>query len=292
MAFAILIGTVTLLILLIASCLDFKTREVPDWLSYGFIFAALGIRAIFSFQEGWNFLVSGILGLAVGFILACLFYYTRQWGGGDSKLLMGMGAAIGIDLPFRYSSLTFFGYFLLVLFLGAFYGLAWMSIAALRSGKEFMFTFKQALKAWKILHLSAWLTTAVLTGSVMLSFFFRSLFFPFFFFSFAWIIVPFPLIFFYLFLFVSSVEKSRFIKQVPVGKLTEGDWLAEDVVVRGEVLMKKKTLEKKDLMELKNLYLQRKINQVTIKEGVPFTPSFLLAYLVLIFGEGMAGGIL
>lgn len=291
-SFAILISTITILTLLIAACSDFKTREVPDWLSYGFIFAVLGIRAVYSFQadsfrEGGNFLLSGILGLAAGFILACLFYYTHQWGGGDSKLLMGMGAAIGVSLPFGHSSLAFLGYFLLVLFLGAFYGLLWMSVAALRSGKEFLSTFKQGLRKWKILHLSAWILTAVLLVILIIPGFF---FTPFLF-SFAKLIAAFPLLFFYLFLFVSSVEKSQFIRQVPVGKLTEGDWLAEDVVVRGNVLIKKKTLVLKDLMKLKNLHLQGKVSQVAVKEGVPFTPSFLLAYLVLVFGEGMFSGI-
>ncbi len=267
-----ILAAVALPALAIAVYSDLKTREVPDWLSYGLIFAALGIRAIYSFQEGWNFLLSGILGLAAGFALASLFYYTRQWGGGDSKLLMGMGAVIGLSLPFTSRSLLFFGYFCLVLFLGAFYGLAWVSMAALRSGKEFRLAFRQALNEKKLLHSAAWTLTAVL---VILSLFF----------SFVWVLVLFPPFFFYLFLFVSSAEKSQFIRQVPVSQLTEGDWLAQDVAAKGEVLMKKKTLEKKDLMELKNLHLQGKINQVTIKEGVPFTPSFLLAYLALLVGK-------
>lgn len=272
MVFAILIAIITIIVLIIAIYSDLKTREVPDWLNYGLIFSALGIRTIFSFEEGWSFLLSGILGLGIGFGLACLFYYTHQWGGGDSKLLMGMGAVIGISYPFSSSSFTFLGYFMLVLFLGAIYGLIWMTVSAIRSWKEFSFTFKQSLKRWKMLHYSVWILLGVL---IVLSFFF----------SFIWALLPFPLIFFYLFVFVRSVEKSRFVKQVPVGKLTEGDWLAEDVVVKGNVLMPKKTLEKKDLMKLKNMHLHDKIDKVVIKEGVPFTPSFLLAYLVLIFGS-------
>ncbi|MEK6938658.1 MAG: prepilin peptidase, partial [Nanoarchaeota archaeon] len=82
---------VTLFALIIASYCDLKWREVPDWISYGLIFAALGIRAIFSLSSGWEIFISGALGFGVFLGLSCLLYYSYQWGGGDSKLLMGMG---------------------------------------------------------------------------------------------------------------------------------------------------------------------------------------------------------
>src|SRR3989338_5965028 len=87
---------VALAALLAASYTDLKTREVPDWLSYGLIFSALGIRALFSLGElDGGILLRGLAGFAVFVAIAYLMYYTRQWGGGDSKLLMGLGAAIG-----------------------------------------------------------------------------------------------------------------------------------------------------------------------------------------------------
>jgi len=36
---------------------------------------------------------------------------------------------------------------------------------------------------------------------------------------------------------------------------------------------------------LKGLHQQGKLTTVLIKEGVPFVPSFLFAYLVVIFGD-------
>ena len=70
--------------------------------------------------------------------------------------------------------------------------------------------------------------------------------------------------------------------------LLEGDWLAEDVVVHGRKLMKKKTLYKEDIQKLRDL----NISSVAIKEGIPFTPAFLLSYLVLILGGDAVSSIL
>ena len=58
----IILIIITFIVLLVASYTDIRTREVPDWLNYGLIFAAFGIRIIFSFEYGWEIILSGILG--------------------------------------------------------------------------------------------------------------------------------------------------------------------------------------------------------------------------------------
>src|SRR3989344_5811431 len=128
----VLITVLILLVLICASYTDLRTKEVPDWLSYGFIIAALGIRGIFSFQGGWEVIVTGLLGFAVFYLLALLFYYTHQWGGGDSKLLMGMGAALGISYPFNETSFTPLWFLLLLLVGGALYGMVWLGVVAIK----------------------------------------------------------------------------------------------------------------------------------------------------------------
>ena len=50
-------------------------------------------------------------------------------------------------------------------------------------------------------------------------------------------------------------------------------------------MMRKKTLESKDIFKLKKLHSEGKIKEVLIKEGIPFIPSFLFAYLMLVFGK-------
>ena len=100
-----------LLWVLFASLSDIKTREVPDWLSYSLIAIGLGLRGINSIylKDVWFFLY-GLIGLTIMFGFGMLMYYTKQWGGGDSKLIMGLGAVFGsnidtifnpvIDFPF------------------------------------------------------------------------------------------------------------------------------------------------------------------------------------------------
>lgn len=273
---------ITLIVLLIASYSDIKYLEVPDWLSYGLIFGALGIRAIFSIAESWNILLSGILGFAVCFALACLFYYTSQWGGGDSKLLMGMGMVIGITYPFNVTSWNLLLFFVGLLMLGAIYGLFWIIYIAISKRKLFSVKFKEYLNEYKKVHVVLGIVSVILLIIFLFGIFGIKNGY-----SFFWPIIPFPLASFYLFLFVTTVENSCFIKKISIEQLTEGDWLAEDVVVGDKIVLKKKTLEKEDLTSLLHLKKERKLEKVLVREGIPFVPSFLFSFLVYVFGRNI-----
>ena len=275
----VLLPILTLAVLIIASYTDLRTREVPDWLSYGFLFAVLGMRILFSIEAGWNILLEGLLGFAAFFFLAHLFYYTNQWGGGDSKLLMGLGASVGIALPFTLSSFRLLWYLLSVLFLGSLYGLGWMVFIAVKKRKLFTKDWNQHFHQRRSVH-GILLAAALVV--VLLSIFIHP----------AFLLLLFPAAVYYLLLFVNTVERSCFITNLPIQKVTEGDWLAEDVYVDGTKVMKKKTLQKSDLHALSLLQKQRKIEYVPIKGGVPFVPSFLFAYLVILFGSDVFGFLL
>lgn len=274
MTIEIVLVPLTLAALIIASISDLKTREVPDWLNYGLIFAALGIRTIFSFSYGWEIIVSGLLGLAACFILANIFYYSKQWGGGDSKLLMGIGTSIGISLPFSGSSLNLALFLLGLLFLGAIYGLFWMFYLAAKRKNFFFKEIKGTLKEYKILHLMVMTVSVVF---LIISFFFH----------FFWPLVLLPASLFYLLIFVNTMEDNFFTRSLSPEKLTEGDWLVEEVKVAGKNIMKKKTLCEDDIKLLKKIHEENKLKYVKIKEGIPFVPSFLLSYLFLTFGMGL-----
>lgn len=258
----------TLLVLIIASYCDLKIREVPDWLNYGFIFAVLGIRTIFSFQQGWNVLLAGVLGFGLFFLLAMLFYHSNQWGGGDSKLLMGMGAVIGISYPFNGSSAALLWFMISLLLFGSIYGLIWLIITAIINRDFFMKEARKKFKEKRI-HLYWGISSFIFftLGCLFNSFFFFGLF---------------PAFIYYLLFFVDIIERICFVRSVGVAQLTEGDWLAKDVFVNGRKILKKKTLTKLDLALLK-----KKTDSVKIKEGIPFVPSFLFAYLFILFGNEM-----
>jgi Flp pilus assembly protein protease CpaA len=260
----VILMVLTFLVLAIASATDLRWREVPDWLNYGFLFSALGIRAIYALSD-WTIIVSGLLGFVALFVLGYLFYVTGQWGGGDSKLLMGMGAAIGIGIPLTANSLSLAWYFISLLLLGAVYGLGWMAFLALRKegvGK----VFKQKVASMKVVHFTLIGISVVLVGLALTT-------------SGFWQLLLFPLPLFYLFLFVTSVEETCFIRNASTSKLTEGDWLAEDVK-RGNFSMTRRTLAKEDIKKLR-----RAVKHVKIKDGIPFVPSFLLGYILFVFAE-------
>src|SRR3989338_11182534 len=164
MMLEIMLTIIALTGLLIASYTDLKSREVPDWLSYGILSSALGIRLIFSLNGKWNILFSGLFGFGVLFAVGYLFYIVSQWGGGDAKLLMGMGAVIGISLPFSASSLNVLWYFLALLLVGSIYGLAWMFFLMIKSWKEMSKPIITTLKKHHLLHIGLIIGTIFLLG--------------------------------------------------------------------------------------------------------------------------------
>jgi Flp pilus assembly protein protease CpaA len=268
----LILVVVTFITLLVASYTDLRSREVPDWLSYGLIFSALGIRSIFSIELGWDILFSGLIGFAAFFIIGALFYYTNQWGGGDSKLLMGMGAVIGFTIPIDKTSINLVWFFTALLFVGAIYGVLFMGFAAYKKKNVFQNQFKGLLKTHKKIHVGTWIFSFAVLAT---SFRFHSLL------ALVFVIVG----VFYLLIFMHSVEKSCFFTRIATHKLTEGDWLAEDIVVKGKKVLEKKTLLKSDIGTLQKH--KKHLRGVLIKEGIPFVPSFLFAYTLVVFGENV-----
>src|SRR3989338_1827332 len=148
----------TSIALIIASVFDIKTREVPDLLNYSLIFVGIGLRAAYSAVTfDWSFLLAGLAGLGVFFALALILFYAGQWGGGDSKLLMGMGAMFGIDIKLNVFSDSFnalntvadsfiITFFVNILAVGAVYGLIWSIVLAIRNRKKLIAAFFEMAK--------------------------------------------------------------------------------------------------------------------------------------------------
>ncbi len=268
--------------LLIASWTDLKTREVPDWLNYALIAIGVGFGALESVMQ-WSFVsfINSVAGLLLGVIIGHIMFYTGQWGGGDAKLIMGLGAIYGLNVFGSWSlgSLQEFIVFLInLIFAGAFYGMFWMFILAGKNWNRFKKDFLKRIYdprfikiRWTslililLLILSALLVDDVLVKITLVS---------------SAVLL---FVFVYSIIIAKSIETACMIKKVPVAKLTEGDWIVEDIKVKGKILAGPKDLgiTKKQIAMLK----KHKIKQVLIKEGVPFVPSFLIAY-VLTMGLG------
>ncbi|MDO8481375.1 MAG: A24 family peptidase [Nanoarchaeota archaeon] len=260
-AFAYLVaGTIT----------DFRSREVSDWANYGLISIGIALNAFLSISLlDWRPLAGSlaVFGLLWGF--GWLMCRTGQWGGGDSKLLMGMGALYGFD-SFLISFLVG------TLFMGALYGLAWSFFLAFKHRDAFSGRFKALLHEWAQWRLVAFIA---LFSSAL-----------------AWALLPRLLLLFsfcalvylllYLGLLIKAVEESCMRKWVSPDKLTEGDWVAKIVRHEGKVLAgpdDKEGISKSQVAKLQALYHKGKLQKVYIKEGIPFVPSFLLGWLAALW---------
>ena len=254
--------------LLFATVYDLKKREVPNWLNFSFIAFALAYRAFYSaYFYNWMFLVFGLLGFLGFFVLGNIFYYARLFGGGDAKLLMGLG----IILPFeKWGDFAFGGLgFVMVFFLvGALYSLIYSVFLAFvnqaRFGKEFEKNLGNR-RYWTII-------PAVL--AILLALFYV-LAIPFS----LWVIsLIVSVLFFFLFIYLKAVD-SCMVRLVSPGKLTEGDWIVEDIQLNGSVV--RKTVHGLSLSDIAKLRKAKR--RVLVKEGVPFVPAIFIAFLMVFF---------
>lgn len=83
----ILLGVVTA-----AAVLDFRTRRIPNWLTFPSLALALVLQFVFHGGAG---LLQGFLGLAVGAGLFLLPFALGGMGAGDVKLMGVAGAFLG-----------------------------------------------------------------------------------------------------------------------------------------------------------------------------------------------------
>ncbi|MDP6647852.1 MAG: A24 family peptidase [Candidatus Woesearchaeota archaeon] len=273
---------IAFLVLLIASYTDLKTREVPDWLNFSLIGTGFGINLLFSiifFKI--NFILASLIGFAIFFAIAWVMFYAGQWGGGDSKILMGLGALIGIDFLSKNYFLTEF--LINALLIGALYGILWSIFLIFRNKNKFVKMFRKSIKNKKVL-LAKKIILALFIIMILIS-----VLNPDRIIRLMMLYLAVILIFtFYLWVIIKIVEDCCMLKYVKPQKLTEGDWIAKDVKINGKYITGPKDLgiEKKKIRKLIELYKRGKVKKILIKEGIPFVPSFLIAYVVtLIYGN-------
>lgn len=246
---------------------DLKKREIANWLNFSLIIFALGFRFFYSLFSTSNFVFfyQGLIGFSIFFILGNLLYYGRVFAGGDAKLMIALGAI----LPFSeslYGNLNlFFMFFMFFLIAGAVYGLIFSLVLAINNRKNFKKEFSKKFRENKYIFYSA-LTLAFIL--IILSFY-NSIFA-----YFAIFILISP----YLFFSAKAIDKSCMIKEIPVKKLTEGDWIYKDISVGKKVIKASwEGLSKEEI----NL-IRKKHKKVLIRQGIPFSPVFLISYLALI----------
>ena len=235
--------------LIIGSYTDFKIREIADWISFGLVFSALGVRLISSLVTKNPFIfVEGLWAAGLMFGVSAILFYTGQWGGGDAKLLIGMGAIIGIPLPYfnslktiLYSNLVLF--FFAIIFCGAIFSLLFSVYLIIINYKKFKKEFIVQKPKNKLYKISKIFSAAFLLFSTYLLIFID-----------AYIGITamlFSVMFFCLGLIsviLKAVENSSMIIPHKAKDLVEGDWIDEPILLNNKTILKKKVITLKDLI--------------------------------------------
>jgi Flp pilus assembly protein protease CpaA len=259
----------------IGSYTDFKTLEVPDWINYFLISAGLGGNLIYSMiEQNPNYILSSILGLSTALFIGYGMYLTGQWGGGDSKMLFGIGALIGISYPFEFG--FFFKFIINLVFAGAAFGLIWILIKGIQHRKELKLKIRKYMKKYS----KTRLISSLLITLILISLFFIKIE-PYYKITLLVFLASMYVIN-YLFVIVKAVEESAMIKYVEPEKLTEGDWIPEEIYVNKKLIAGPKYLgiKKEQISLLLKYKKQGKIDKVKVKYGMPFVPSFLIAFIL------------
>ncbi|MBI3032721.1 prepilin peptidase [Candidatus Woesearchaeota archaeon] len=262
--------------LAIGSYTDIKSREVPDVINYGLVFLGVGLGIVFSIiSKDWHILLNSLLGFLIMFIFGAVMFYTGQWGGGDAKMLMGIGALVGLEASIKtwLTNIPFLFFFIgLVLIVGGGYGLIWGIVIGIQHKKQFLEEVKKRLYQSTIKRTKVILVIAslLLIGySFTLTFYLRLL---------VLILVLLLLVSFYLIIFIKIIEELGMVKEIPLSQLTEGDWINKEIKVKGKYIAGPKDLgvSKEQIALLKKL----NIKKVEVKYGMPFVPAFLVAFII------------
>ena len=258
--------------LTISSIVDIKKREIPNWTNFSMVAAALAIRLMHStLTQEWYYFLYGLLGFAIMLAIGNLMYYTKQWGGGDSKLLFAIGAIFAtkpyfvkdFKLPFLVT------FFLAILMTGAVYSLVYSLVLAIQNRKKFWKELKYLNNKHRTLRtvvvffafiVAAMGFSIISTASTPILIFAAVL-----------------IISVYWIMFAKAIEASCLIKSIPVSKLTEGDWILDEKIIK-KYKIPKTGIELKQIKALK----KSNIKKITIKEGIPFAPAFLITLIIIL----------
>lgn len=261
-----MIQTITLYAcLILASLEDLRRREVPFLLSHATILLGLSYAALQSYTTlTVTPIMHSVLGGIIAYALGYALYVTGQWGGGDVKLLTGIATFIGFNPA---SPHVFITYFLLIFIAGSLYGLVWAITTAIRNYDA----VQDAVPSRRTVQAGAMLT-GVLLVLALIAWFVKPSITP--------IIVSLALLapattIMYVFHYASEVLES---KEKRVENLVPGDWLRSPVTHGDQTIKNQNTGLSPD--QIKSLKISD-VTTVTVQVGIPFVPSFLLAYLAL-----------
>ncbi len=249
--------------ILIACIQDIKRREIDRWLTYilligGFLYLIVGVIInrdyIMFFQMSFSILIM--------FLLSNLLYYSKFFAGGDSNLLFSMSAFF-VGRSVLISSLNILSFIVILFISGGLYGLFYSLFLYFKNFEEVNKSIKYNFKKTKLKY-------------------FLLVSLPFFIFSFLHIfLLPLAVMLFLfpiLFVLTKALEEKCLTKTISTSNLRSGDWINEDIKIKNKII--KSSFYGVNEEDIKLLKLNENI---TIKEGIPFAPVFLISLLVGLF---------
>ncbi len=269
----------TFMILLIAGYFDLKTGEIPDEVSFGLVFLSLVISGGYSVLKGdYSFLLTSVSFGIVYFFLGYVPFRLGQWGGGDLKLLSGIGCVVGFLGGIGYLGDGIIPYYL-------FYFVN-MGIIAFPYAIVYAFVFSFRIREVIFQELRDYLNKKRYTLLFIISFIPSSLAFLLKLKILGLVYLTLPL-FVLASLYLKAFEKAALRETVNTDKLQEGDVLAENLVYDGRIIASKRDMEgltTEQLKEIQKLSAEKKIpERVTIKTGIKFAPILFIAFLLTVF---------
>lgn len=274
----------SLVALLWASIEDLKTSEIPEICSVGLAALLLLLALVHTVSDGniHHILRSAYMGavmLAVGYAL----FVLGQWGGGDVKLLAGVGCLIGYLDSTGYvwplsSFVTHpippgFTYFINMAVLSTPYVILYTLVLGFMKPHAFT-AFSNNLRERKVMLALLLSFTPLL---IALYFGFSTL-------SLIYLLVPLLVM---ASVYMKTVENTVLRKTVRVSDMREWDIVAEDVVVDGVKIASKRNIEgvtPEQLARIREFSAAGKLPEtMEIKWGVKFAPILFLSLLATIY---------
>lgn len=255
---------------------DLRKREIANWLNFSLVVFALAFRFFFSLfgENGFNFFYQGLIGFAIFFIVGNLLYYGRVFAGGDAKLMIALGAVLPLFNDFPSNLYLFLEFILFFMISGAIYGVVFGGALAIKHRKNFTREFSKQLKKSRIVF---YLLIAIGTLFLFLAFV-NNLFF---YFAILFFISP------HIYFSAKAIDEACMVKEVETKLLTEGDWLYFNIKI-GKMVIEARWggLTKSEID-----FLRKHKKKVKIREGIPFSPVFLISYICILISYFLFEGI-
>jgi len=181
---------------------------------------------------------------------------------------MALGTILPLSESFLINARYFFSFLILFLVSGAIYGMIWSVVLAVKNYKEFKKEFPRQFKKLKIISIFLLAAGVFL---LILAFYLGSLFL-----YLSLLCFAFPL----LLIYSKTIDEACMVREVNVRKLSEGDWLYNDIKVGNKTIKTSWDGLSKNEIAL----IRKKYKTIKIKQGIPFVPVFLITFIIFSYG--------